>query len=86
MNYPVIDPVETGARIRELRMMRHLTVREIREYLGLESEQAIYKWQRGESLPTIDNMYALSELFETTIDNILRGSKGEDRESSLSVA
>ena len=80
--FPVLDPVATGARIRELRNAKRLTVDDVREFLGLESTQAIYKWQRGESLPTIDNLYALSTLFETSVDNILIGSREEDEMSS----
>lgn len=80
--FPVLDPVATGARIRELRNANRLTVDDVREFLGLESTQAIYKWQRGESLPTIDNLYALSTLFETSVDDILIGSREEDERSS----
>ena len=36
----------------------------------------------GNSIPTIDNLYALSALFETSVDDILKGSKGEDKMSS----
>lgn len=80
--FPILDPVATGARIKELRKEHHLKVEEISEFMGFESVQSIYKWQRGESLPTVDNLYALSVLFETTIDDILRGSKEEDELSS----
>ena len=80
--FPVLDAVATGERIRELRKEKKLTVDNIREFMKLESTQAIYKWQRGESLPSIDNLYALSSLFETPIDNILRGSREEDEKSS----
>lgn len=80
--FPVINPIAIGARIRELRIARHFTVEQIRDYLGLESTQAIYKWQRGDSLPTIDNLYALSVLFGTTVDYILRGYEEEEREPS----
>ena len=82
MNYPVIDPVATGARIKELRKQKKLKVEEVSRFMGFESEQAVYKWQRGDSLPTVDNLYALSMLFETTVDDILRGSREEDEKSS----
>ena len=81
--FAVIDPVATGAQIRNLRRARHLTVRAVADYMGFTSEQAVYKWQRGESLPTLDNIYALSGLFGTSIDNIIRGSKERDDEPSL---
>lgn len=77
MEYPVLDAVATGARIKELRKQRKIKVDDIRQFMGLESEQAIYKWQRGESLPSIDNLYALSFLFGTSIDSILVGTKEE---------
>lgn len=80
--FPVLDPVATGARIKELRLKNGLTVEDVCEYMGFESVQAIYKWQRGESLPSIDNLYALSVLFETSIDDILRGSREESQELS----
>lgn len=78
MNYPVLDTKATGARIKELRKAHHLKVEEVAFFMGFESVQAVYKWQRGESLPTVDNLYALSRLFETTVDDILRGNRDED--------
>ena len=71
MNYPVIDIKATGERIRQLRIEHHLKVEEIAEYMGFGTDQAIYKWQRGESLPTVENLYALSILFNTSIEDIL---------------
>ncbi len=85
MDYPVIDVKATGARIRELRKANHLRVEDIANFMGFESEQAIYKWQRGDSLPTLDNMFALSRLFSTPIDNIICciGEKEESESSPL---
>ena len=84
MKYPVVDPKATGNRIKELRKEHRLTVSEVRDFMGFESEQAVYKWQRGDSLPTVDNLYALSALFETSIDDIIRGSRDEEDERSSS--
>jgi len=61
----------TGNNIRRLRMERGLTVRDLQSYFGFEEPRAIYKWQKGESLPTVDNLYALGVLFEVPIDQIL---------------
>ena len=69
--YPIIDTVATGRRIKELRTQNHIKVDEIAEFIGLESTQAVFKWQRGDCLPTVDNLFALSRLFGTTVDNIL---------------
>ena len=59
MNYPVLDLKATGERINQLRKDNNLRVTDVAEYMGFESTQAVYKWQRGESLPTVDNLYAL---------------------------
>ncbi len=75
-----INTVATGKRIKELRKEHNLKVREIMEALGLESEQAIYKWQRGDSVPTIENLVALSMLFDCTMDDIVVASHGRDEE------
>lgn len=81
MNYPVLDAVATGARIKELRKTHHLTVSQVARFMGFESDNAVYKWQKGESLPTVDNLYALSKLFGTPIDDILCGDREGDEMS-----
>lgn len=69
--FPVIDLVATGDNIRRLRIERGLSVRDLQSYFGFEEPRAIYKWQKGESLPTVDNLYALGNLFEVPMDQIL---------------
>ena len=64
--FPVIDPVATGANIVRLREDRGLTVRDLQTYFGFEEPRAIYKWQTGQSLPTVDNLYALGALLDVT--------------------
>jgi len=73
MDFPTIDVKATGARIRQLRMERGLTIRDVSEYMGFSTDQAVCKWQRGDSLPSLDNLYALSKLYETTMEDILVG-------------
>lgn len=69
--FPVIDPVATGANIVRLRQERGLSVRDLQAFFGFEEPQAIYKWQRGQSLPSVDNLYALGSLLEVPMDEIL---------------
>ena len=71
VEYPVIDMHSTGARINELRRERGITVDELRVYLGMNNPNSIYKWFRGEVLPTFENMYALSVILEVPIDDII---------------
>ena len=69
--FPVIDLVTTGNNIRRLRMERGLSVRALQNYFGFEEPRAIYKWQRGENLPSVDNLYALSRILQVPMDSIL---------------
>lgn len=85
MQYPVIDVKATGKRIKELREAHHLKVAEVAEFMGFESDQAVYKWQRGDSLPTVDNLFALSRLFNTPVDEIIRESRERDESPSFPV-
>lgn len=70
-NFPVIDLVATGENILRLRKEKGLSVRDLQGYFGFEEPQAIYKWQKGKSLPTVDNLYALSALLDVPMDHIL---------------
>ena len=70
-SFPVIDPEATGVNIRRLRLERGITVRDLQSYFGFEEPRAIYKWQKGETLPSVDNLYALGSLFGVPMDQIL---------------
>ena len=72
--YPTINMKATGQRILELRKARGLKVSELSEFMGFTEPQAVYKWQRGESLPTVDNLFALSRILRTSMEDILVGN------------
>ena len=71
MLVPVVDMKLTGKNIATLRKQRGISVRELQEMLGFATPQSIYKWQRGETLPTIDNLIALSCIFSVPVDEII---------------
>ena len=77
VTFPVIDPAATGRNIMRLRLEQGLTVRDVQVFFGFEEPQAIYKWQSGKSLPTVDNLYALSALLDVRMDEILVAAKPE---------
>ena len=59
-----VDMQATGDRIKQLRKEKHMRVFDLANALGLESEQAIYKWQRGTAMPTLDNLIVLAAVLE----------------------
>ena len=67
--------IETGNNIARLRKEKGITVRQIQEAMGFNTPQAIFKWQRGETMPTLDNIVVLSELFNTAIEEIVGKEK-----------
>ncbi len=74
-NFPVIDKRKTGIHLRRIMDERDLSVKDVQQYLGLGSVQSVYHWLNGLSMPTIDNLYALSVLFQMPIDDMLCGNR-----------
>ena len=68
---PIIDMVKTGQNIIILRKKAGLSVRDLQAAFGFGTPQAIYKWQQGLALPTIDNLVALAALLDVAIDDII---------------
>ena len=68
---PVIDLAATGININRLRANAGLTVKDLQDIFGFNTPQAIYKWQRGDALPTVDNLAVLAAVFGVRIDDIL---------------
>jgi len=81
VKYPTIDKEGTGQRIRYLMTKCGLSVTDVQKFLGLSTFQAVYHWMNGRSLPTIDNIYALSELFRVPIDDIICGNRSYQPDS-----
>jgi len=69
--YPVIDTVKTGAKIKQLREDAGITVRDLQTLFNFNSPQAVYKWQWGKTLPTVDEFVVLARLFKRPIENII---------------
>ena len=70
-NWPVIDLDATGKNISRLRAGAGYSVKELQGILGFANPQAIYKWQNGINLPTVDNLVVLAAVFGVTVDDIL---------------
>lgn len=68
---PVIDMTATGQNIVRLRRQAGLSVRDLQAVFGFSNPQAIYKWQRGQALPTLDNLVVLAAVFGVTINDII---------------
>ena len=71
MVIPTIDMVRTGQNINRLRKLAGVSVKDLQDVFGFATPQAIYKWQHGTALPTIDNLVVLASVLGVRIDDIL---------------
>jgi len=71
MEIPFVDTVATGRNIDRLRIAAGMSVRDMQMVFGFATPQAIYKWIRGTSMPTIDNLVILAAMLGVTLDEIV---------------
>lgn len=71
MDYVKIDIKKTGEKINQIRQEKNVSVEEIKKYMGMHSPTAIYKWFRGETLPSTDNLVALAAFLGVAVDEMI---------------
>lgn len=57
-----INLEKTGENIKQMVQDRGISIPTLSKKLGGVSTQAIYKWLRGECLPSLDNLFLLKEV------------------------
>ena len=67
-NKPIIDVEATASKIKSHRIKAGFTVKQIQSIFNFNSPQAIYSWENGSYLPTIDNLIVLSSIYGITVD------------------
>lgn len=82
---PTINMVKTGQNIAKLRKQAGLSVKDLQVIFGFATPQAIYKWQHGTAMPTIDNLVVLAAIFHVHIDDILVVDDAHDEQMSVSA-
>ena len=79
---PTINMVKTGHNIAYLRQKKGMTVKDLQAVFGFATPQAIYKWQNGTTLPTIDNLIVLAAIFQVHIEEILVVDASDETEAN----
>lgn len=74
--FPLLDVVATGENINRSRKKAGYSVKELQDIFGFGTPQAIYKWLRGDSMPSLDNLIILASVLNVTVDEILVVEKG----------
>ena len=73
-----------GERICQYRVQRRLSQQEVAEKLEV-SRQSVSKWETDGAVPELDKLVKLCELFEVSLDELVRGEKPQEAEASESV-
>ena len=68
---PTIDMGGTGKRITDLRKEAGMSVKDLQDIFGFATPNAIYKWQHGIAMPSLDNLVILAAIFDVAIDDII---------------
>ncbi|PFM64626.1 transcriptional regulator [Bacillus cereus] len=63
-----------GSQLKKLRESKNFSQEDVARKVGV-TRQAVYKWESNKSYPDIDNLILLSELYEVTIDELIKGSE-----------
>ena len=66
-----INVAATGANIKDMMKKKNIKAKDIQKQCGFGTPQAIFKWMRGDSMPTIDNMIIIADMFGCTMDDIV---------------
>ena len=79
----IVDPIKTGARLKQLCKEKGLTAKDIQRLLNLSERRSVYYWFSGESLPTIDNLYMLAGYLGVSLDEIIVARENDPSKPSL---
>ncbi len=80
---PIIDPEKLGKRLKTLCKRQNITVSELRDYLHLCSDQAVYMWFGGKRLPNPDNLKAIARYLGERVDDLINSERTEQADRIL---
>lgn len=63
-----------GEKIKKLRQEKGWSQEKLAEKLNI-SRQAVYKWEANKGYPDISNLIEISEIFDVTIDELIKGDQ-----------
>ena len=73
-----------GERIMMLRMREKLSQGDMAEKLGV-SRQSVSKWETNASVPELDKLILLSDLFHISLDELVRGKVEQEKSQEATV-
>lgn len=80
-----IDVIQTGKKLESIIRGNNCRISDLQRILNLSCPQPIYRWMYGQILPSVDNLYMLSRIFEMHMEDMLVARGTETNESQQSV-
>lgn len=75
--------MKLAEQIYTLRTRKNLSQTELADAMQV-SRQSVSKWETGQSVPDLDKLMRMAELFDVTLDELVKGTKPTDAEPSSS--
>ncbi len=69
-------------KLKSIRKQAGMSQEQLAEKLGV-SRQAVTKWETDSGIPDIENMMAISVLFDISIDELLSNEKGQKSRQTI---
>lgn len=69
-----MNEMSLGQQLKKFRELKSLSQEDIAQKIGV-TRQAVYKWENDKSYPDIDNLILLSELYNVTLDELIKGNE-----------
>ncbi|EJQ72748.1 conserved hypothetical protein [Bacillus mycoides] len=63
-----------GEQLKKLRESKGFSQEDVAKKIGV-TRQAVYKWENDKSYPDIDNLILLSEMYNVTLDELIKGNQ-----------
>ena len=71
MKYPVINSEKTGKNIKKIISRSGMKMDDVMNYLGIVERSSLYRWFRGERIPSLETLLALSVLLGISVNDIV---------------
>ena len=68
--YCQIDTIKTGERIKSFIVHSNITIKDLAKMMSV-SQQSVYKWICGKSLPSLENIVLLSSILDVALDDLI---------------
>ncbi|WP_342718969.1 helix-turn-helix transcriptional regulator [Bacillus paramycoides] len=63
-----------GQQLKKLRESKGFSQEDVAKKIGI-TRQAVHKWENDKSCPDIENLILLSEMYNVTLDELIKGNR-----------